>query len=865
MWYLGLLQCGTAMQLHGAVLYRAHATATAPLMPDMMGLVAVLVFLALLRFDGAGATTTTLQCAPATTATLVVDPGATGGGTFHTLDAALAAARTPYPRNVTIVIAAPLNGDGSTLRLQQGVVLTADDSCLRILGSPVPSLPAASTGGSGNHGPDSRGARGHDGVTHDTPFDHLRVDRVVPPSALTKVASDNPRVHPSARGNVYRLDLAAVNATHVAAWPNTFTQGDPSTRTLGVFWNGRRLEFARSPKAGEATALPTGCPTGCENKGVCTGGIPMRAAIAGTSKAWGPPTNDHTTSGVFSLYNSTVARVAGWASAVEHGLYLLGNWRVDFVVTGARVEALDLADPTNATVRFAAPMPNGLGWKYSRSAAGCGCEPFHALNALELITSPLEYALDTVDNAIYVYLPPDELQTGELTVTDSATPILTVGSGAHHVTIENIRAGYSYGGGIVVEVGATYVELNGCTLHDVGGDAIELQGVGAAVRSNDIYNTGGGGIIVAVNDDGAYKTLRSSNVSVTNNHLYHIGYFGIAFGVGISVVNGTTGAVIAHNLIHHVSGKGVHGGHRTSSGVQYASMGQFDNIFEYNEIFQVGLNGSGFGAMYSCCGPVDAAGSVYRYNFVHSSPAVNAIAWDNQLSGQRGYGNVIYFTQNGFGLNHGSFNSMTNNLIVANAPKGGMTDFQADAAISTACLGFSDVYNCSLPAWAPWAAELLGVNISDPASAWGSRFGWYLAHICSEVATTDGKNQRITGNSAISNAVVYIDEAFANPGCNSDPTQNNTYSPTFQLTRNTTVDPGFADYENLNFTLLPTSPIFTMLPGFEPIRFDSIGLEIDRWRAQIPSDAETGRLMLAPGRPGGPPARPPVAIFARES
>jgi len=28
------------------------------------------------------------------------------------------------------------------------------------------------------------------------------------------------------------------------------------------------------------------------------------------------------------------------------------------------------------------------------------------------------------------------------------------------------------------------------------------------------------------------------------------------FGVGVSVVNGTTGAVIAHNLIHHVSGKG---------------------------------------------------------------------------------------------------------------------------------------------------------------------------------------------------------------------------------------------------------------------------------------------------------------------
>ena len=57
--------------------------------------------------------------------------------------------------------------------------------------------------------------------------------------------------------------------------------------------------------------------------------------------------------------------------------------------------------------------------------------------------------------------------------------------------------------------------------------------------------------------------------------------------------------------------------------------------------------------------------------------------------------------QNGFGLNHGSFNTMQGNLIVANAPKGGITSFQAGAGISTACRGFSDVYNCSLEGWAP--------------------------------------------------------------------------------------------------------------------------------------------------------------------
>ena len=767
-------------------------------------------------------------CAPATTATLAVRPDvgrilplSSAALSFRTLEAALAAARLlPHPRNVTIIVAAP-SVDATALRLERGVSLTALDSCLRILGAS--SSPAS---------------------------DHLRMDRAVPLSALSRAADDDPRVQPSARGHIFRVDLRALNVTHAQPWPDTFGQGDPATRTLGVFWRGQRLEFARSPKAGEPIDPPAGCD-GCERAGGnCTGEIPMRAALTGTSKGW--PSGDRDKS-AFALYPSEVPRVARWASAVPHGLYLLGNWRVDFVVSGARVESLTVADPANATVTFATTVSNGIGWKYSKAAAGCGCEPFYALNALELITEPLEYALDTVDGALYIWLP-QAPEAGELTVVDVAEPMLTVHDGAHSVTIENLRLGFSYGGGIVVADGARGVRLLGCAVHDVGGDAIEVRARETLVRSNDIYATGGGGVIVAVNDDQAFQTLRRSNVTVRNNHIHHIGYFGIAFGVGISVVNGTTGALISHNLIHHVSGKGVHGGHRTSSGVRYANQGQFANMYEYNEVFQVGLNGSGFGAMYTCCGPVDAAGTVFRYNFVHSSPAVNAIAWDNQLSGQQAYGNVMYFMQNGFGLNHGSFNDMHGNLIVANAPKGGITDFQSDAAISTACRGFSDVYNCSLPAWAPWAAELKSARVNDTRSAWGARFGWYLQGICAAVATRDGKNQRITGISAANNAIIYIDSAFSNKGCSAEgSSQNNTYGPFFQLPRNTTVDPGFADYRRLNLTLLPSSPIFKHLPGFKQIPFNDIGLEIDQWRTRVPTDAETGRLVLAPGTPGGPP------------
>ena len=259
--------------------------------------------------------------------------------------------------------------------------------------------------------------------------------------------------------------------------------------------------------------------------------------------------------------------------------------------------------------------------------------------------------------------------------------------------------------------------------------------------------------------------------------------------------------------------------------------------------------------MYTCCGPVDGAGTRFEYNFVHSSPNINAIAWDNQLSGQYAFGNVIFYTQNGFGLNHGSYNVMDNNLIVANAGSGGITNFQADAAISIACNGFHDVYNCTLPQFRTWELELVNARINDTSSPWGKRFNWYLGDICDEIATVDGINQNVVSNLATTNAIVYIDRAFSNKGCDEHDKQNNTFSPFGQVYRNSTIDPGFANYSALNFALKENSPILEMLPNWQTIPFNEIGLQIDHYRTRIPSDAEVGRLDLAPGTPKGPPAR----------
>lgn len=48
-------------------------------------------------------------------------------------------------------------------------------------------------------------------------------------------------------------------------------------------------------------------------------------------------------------------------------------------------------------------------------------------------------------------------------------------------------------------------------------------------------------------------------------------------------------------------------------------------------------------------------------------------------------------------------------------------------------------------------------------------------------------------------------------------------------------DAGFIDPDTLNFGLEPDSPVFTLIPGFEDISFDQIGLYTNEYRAALPT------------------------------
>ena len=55
-------------------------------------------------------------------------------------------------------------------------------------------------------------------------------------------------------------------------------------------------------------------------------------------------------------------------------------------------------------------------------------------------------------------------------------------------------------------------------------------------------------------------------------------------------------------------------------------------------------------------------------------------------------------------------------------------------------------------------------------------------------------------------------------------------------------DPGFIDANGGNLGLKPSSPVFDKIKDFPRIKFDKIGLYIDKYRKKLPTPEEAGKL-----------------------
>ncbi len=428
------------------------------------------------------------------------------------------------------------------------------------------------------------------------------------------------RLVPEARGKVLELDLAAAGIRHTDRFPDY--QRDPAD-LCSLFFDGRRLPLSRWPNGeyGYTTM--------------------KRVLNSGSFKSNQPD------GGVFEYREDRPAR---WQAALtDGGVWIRGFWRVPWVAETLRVGSID---PQAKTITFAISTSNGIGSKYSKlvdgTRIGDGKEGWFALNLLDEIDRPGEWAVDFKRRKLYLW-PPAKPTAGRLLIADNAAPLLAF-SGASHITFRDVTLGKQMGEGVTITDGAS-IQLAGCVLDGIVRRGVVIRGGTAhRVQSCDITETGLAAIDLLGGDR---ATLTPSRHEIVNNHLWRVALNAPvpALIAGLDVkTQQLVGARIAYNRIHDT----------TYSGVHFAGN---DNVLENNELYRLGLDGGDLGGFYTT-GGWTARGNVVRSNFIHHSENANAIYMDDGQSGLLVEDNLIYRAESGIFIGGGHDHIVRRNLIV---------------------------------------------------------------------------------------------------------------------------------------------------------------------------------------------------------
>ncbi len=425
----------------------------------------------------------------------------------------------------------------------------------------------------------------------------------------------------TARKNVLQLDLSTYGLGTIADWRNVFSYPVTITPTTSsrqlwpkFFLNGALMPMSQYPNTG------TMVMNGVLNKGS------SRSVPGGSFK-----------------YSDT--RINLWQNAVKDGLWLRGNWRVDWQMDFVKTLSIS---PSDSTIVQVEGVSGGLGYKYS-PYQGSLAEPFVAVNLVEEIDKEGEWCIHPVTKMVYMWVP----AAGNIGVAYNSSVAGLNLTNVSNVVIENLSFSAGAGDGIKM------TNCINCTV--AGNDIANCSGYGVfivggnncVVRSNDIHQVGQGGVfLVSSNFTNDQKTLLSSNHKVVNNLIYSYAKEVFLYSAAVDSRN-AIGTYVANNKIYDCPHVGVlYGGN--------------NNIMEYNDISDVVKTYSDMGAFYTAENWTER-GDTIRYNYIHNmSYKGSGLYPDNYASGHSFTYNIAadcyYGSQNNFGY----FNKFDNNVYYNN-------------------------------------------------------------------------------------------------------------------------------------------------------------------------------------------------------
>ncbi len=387
-----------------------------------------------------------------------------------------------------------------------------------------------------------------------------------------------------------------------------------------LFCNNERMTLSRYPNKGEY--LYTG-------KIVDNGDSKEVYTSAGTQTNADWETMKFPRGGTFEVSSDVVERVKSWEQSPD--VWMFGYFQYDWA---------------DSTTPLAAVGDHTLTTEYASVYGFKEGTPYYFFNVFEELDQEGEWYIDRDGLKLY-FIPPEGFEQHPLELSLETGNLVTI-DGAENVTFDGIT--FTGTRASAVKGSGNNIVVRGCTIRNVGENAIELTGDRNRVEDNEITATGKGGVILTGGDR---QTLQSSENVVSNNLIYDWSQVYRTYQAAVSL-NGV-GGTCSHNEIYDSPHEAI-----TYTGNNH--------IIEYNVIHDVVLESSDAGAIYAGRS-WSSYGNVIRYNCIYNIGsgefAPSGIYFDDALSGQEAYGNfLLNIPGNGFLLGGGRDLKIENNLIV---------------------------------------------------------------------------------------------------------------------------------------------------------------------------------------------------------
>lgn len=431
------------------------------------------------------------------------------------------------------------------------------------------------------------------------------------------------------RDNIQVLDLAKYGVTRerigdVKAF-GQFNQAEKYDEAgslyCELFFDGARMTLSRYPNADEES-LKTG-------KIIDNGDSKEIYTSAGTQQNpdWADMKNPR--GGTFGADKAVTDRISTWENSPE--VWMFGYFQYDW------------ADSTTPLAAFSA---DSITTKYASVYGFKEGMPYYFFNVFEELDAAGEWYIDKEDLKLY-FIPPTDMTGKTVELSLEAKDLVTL-EDAESITFDGLtfcgaRAGAIKGTG-------KHITVKNCTVKNIAESAIDLTGESILIENNTITATGKAGVVLTGGDR---ETLTPSENVVTNNLIYDWSQVYRTYQAAVALHG--VGAVCSHNEIYNSPHEAI-----TYSGNNH--------VIEYNVIHDVVLESSDAGAIYAGRS-WSYYGNVIRYNCLYNigSPefAASGIYFDDALSGQEAYGNLMVNVYGrGFLLGGGRDLKVENNVLV---------------------------------------------------------------------------------------------------------------------------------------------------------------------------------------------------------